>query len=101
VKQRQQRMEYDHARPGKAHDPLDLLAHLRLEAMDGAPCARRLILAVGAPANALQRIVQQKPAIIAHQVACPVVSATVQPDHAFDRLLFPAKPARAGSPPPP
>jgi len=53
VKQRQHRMTEQHARPGISHDPLDLLTHLRLEAMDRAPCACRFIHPVRTPADAL------------------------------------------------
>lgn len=90
VQQRKQRVEYYHARPRIAHDPLDLLTHGRLEAMDGAPSASRFILPARTPVDALQCIVQQFPAFSAQHAVCSMTSATVQFNHATYGFLFPA-----------
>ena len=88
VQQGQHRMAEQHARPCGAHHRPDLLSHVGLVAMDGAPGARRFALLEGALLQALPGIAGQRLTFAAQAIAGSVSFAAVEAYHGLDGSAF-------------
>ena len=80
-------MAPDQARAGIAHQRLDLLAPLRLVAVDRAPGTGGLAFLKGAPLQPPRGVVEQLLAFRAQSAMASVHATALADDHGFDRPL--------------
>ena len=96
MQRRQDGVKNQHARPGVAHDLLELFEHGRVEALGGAKTACRLVpLLVRARIDAVHGVMKQMLATFADLHPCVAMPAAVNSYHVLDRFLFPLDPGSA------
>ena len=95
VKQRQNWMSAQHARPSVPHHCPNLLSHVRLVTMHRALGARGLVFPERTSVKTSQCIVQKLSAFMAEFTLAPMVIVAIEADHRFNGFAFPAHPVDA------